>query len=614
MKKVSQKRIPKIKYTFDQLASVRRMWGYDFSPDGKRMALVTDLDGQLNLWHLPTTRGFPVQLTFFKDQAVRNVKWSPISNQIAFTADEKGNELEQIYLLDLDGGGQPRLLTDNPKKRFYLSDWSPDGKFIYYNTDDRNPAALDVGRIEVSSAKRDQITQEDTLFFAQRSSPDGRYLPICEFFANDHYTLHLLELSTGKRWELTPHVGKVRFDFRAWSPDSRYLYALTDEESEFLHLIRIDIMSGERKVFAAPRWDVQEAATSNDGRWIAYIVNRGGFHTIILHDLNTGKERSIGKDLKALHLECKFTPDSRFLAFKRNQAIRAGDYYLFDLEDGGIDRITDSMSGGVRSEDLILPELIEYQSFDRKIPAWFYRPKGGGPFPCIISIHGGPEYQEFPNYYHFYQYLLQAGIAVLAPNIRGSTGYGKTYMRLIHRDWGGGELKDIEAAAQFLRNHPEIDGERTGIYGGSFGGFAVLSAVTRIPDFWRAAVDIVGPSNLVTFAESVPEFWKQLMKELVGDVNDPEDRKFLLERSPITYIDQAETPILIIQGANDPRVVKRESDQMVDALRKKGVTVEYMVFEDEGHGFTKTENAIRAWKKAAHFFFEHLLGQIPVAM
>ena len=614
MRKVNEKKIPKMKYTFDQLASVRRMWGYDFSPDGKRMALVTDLDGQLNLWHLPIVGGFPVQLTFFKDQAVRTIKWSPVSNQIAFTADEKGNELEQIYVLDLDGGGRPRRFTDNPKKRYYLSAWSPDGKFIYYTTDDRNPSALDVGRVEVSSGKRERITQEDTLFYAQRPSPDGHYLPIAEFFANDHYTLHLLELSSGKRWELTPHVGKVRFDFRAWSPDSRFLYALTDEESEFLHLIKIDIKSGERKVLSAPEWDVVEAATSNDGRWLVYIINSGGFQTIILHDLNTGKKRLIGEDLKALHLECKFTPDGRFLAFKRNQAIRAGDYYLFDLEDGDIKRITDSMSGGVRSEDLIAPQLIEYQSFDRKIPAWFYRPKGKGPFPCVLSMHGGPEYQEFPHYYHFYQYLLQAGIAVLAPNIRGSTGYGKAYMRLIHRDWGGGELKDIEAAAQFLRNHPEIDKERIGIYGGSFGGFAVLSAVTRLPDLWCAAADICGPSNLVTFAESVPEFWKPMIKEWVGDPKDPEDRKFLLKRSPITYIDQAKTPVFIIQGANDPRVVKRESDQMVDALRKKGVRVEYMVFEDEGHGLTKTENAIRAWRKAADFFFEHLLKQIPEVM
>jgi dipeptidyl aminopeptidase/acylaminoacyl peptidase len=272
------------------------------------------------------------------------------------------------------------------------------------------------------------------------------------------------------------------------------------------------------------------------------------------------------------------------------------------------------MSGGVKSEDLVSPELIEYQSFDRKIPAWFYRPKGEGPFPCVLSIHGGPEYQEVPFYYHFYQYLLQAGICVLAPNIRGSTGYGKAYMRLIHRDWGGGELKDIEAAAGFLKSHPEIDKDRIAIYGGSFGGFAVLSAVTRLPDLWCAAVDFCGPSNLVTFLESVPEFWKPTMKEWLGDVDHPEDRKFLLKRSPITYLAQAETPILIIQGANDPRVVKRESDQMVEALRKKGVPVEYMVFEDEGHGLTKTENVILGFKKAADFFFEHLLEEIPEVM
>jgi dipeptidyl aminopeptidase/acylaminoacyl peptidase len=609
-----QKNVRKLKYTFDQLASVRRMWAYDFSPDGKSMALITDLDGQLNLWHLPSQGGFPVQLTFFKDQAVRNVKWSPVSNQIAFSADEKGNELEQIYLLDLNGGGRPRCLTNNPRNRYYLADWSPDGEFIYYNTDDRNPMAIDVERMEVSKGRRERLTREDSLFEARKPSPDGSYLPITESFTTDHCTLHLLDLTTAKRWELTPHKGKVRFDFCAWSSDNRFIYALTDDESEFLHLIKIDVKTGDKQIFASAKWDMEEATTSKDGRWLAYTINRGGVHVIILHDLNSGKEISIGESLNALHYQCKFTPDSRFLTFKRNHAVRAGDYYLFNLENGNVQRITDSMSGGVRSEDLIPPELIEYQSFDRKIPAWFYRPKGDGPFPCILSIHGGPESQEMPFYYHFYQYLLQAGICIFAPNIRGSIGYGKAYMRLIQRDWGGGELKDIEAAAQFLRSHPQIDKERIGIYGGSFGGFAVLSSVTRLPDLWRAAVDFCGPSNLVTFLKAVPEFWKPWLKEWLGDPDAPEDRKFLVERSPITYLDQAKTPILIVQGANDPRVVKKESDQMVEALRKKGVPVEYMVFEDEGHGLTKTENAILAWKKAADHFFEHLLGQIPEFM
>jgi dipeptidyl aminopeptidase/acylaminoacyl peptidase len=194
---------------------------------------------------------------------------------------------------------------------------------------------------------------------------------------------------------------------------------------------------------------------------------------------------------------------------------------------------------------------------------------------------------------------------VLAPNIRGSTGYGKSYQRLIHRDWGGGELKDLEACARYLQSLDWVDGKRLGVFGGSFGGFATLSCATRLPDYWAAAVDIVGPSNLVTFAKAVPPFWKRYMKKWVGDPD--EDYEFLMERSPITYVEQLKCPLLIIQGANDPRVVKAESDQMVEKLRSLGREVEYMVFEDEGHGFTKRANELKAWKATVEFFEKQLL-------
>jgi dipeptidyl aminopeptidase/acylaminoacyl peptidase len=196
---------------------------------------------------------------------------------------------------------------------------------------------------------------------------------------------------------------------------------------------------------------------------------------------------------------------------------------------------------------------------------------------------------------------------VLAPNIRGSTGYGKTYQKLIHRDWGGAELKDIEAAARYLQSLDWVDAKRMGVFGGSFGGFATLSAVSRLPDYWAAAVDLVGPSNLVTFVKSVPPYWRRWMDEWVG--NPEKDYDLLMERSPITYVDQIKAPLFIIQGAKDPRVVKAESDQIVERLRARGVDVRYDVYEDEGHGFTKRQNELRAWRAAAEFFEELLLRE-----
>jgi len=269
-----------------------------------------------------------------------------------------------------------------------------------------------------------------------------------------------------------------------------------------------------------------------------------------------------------------------------------------------------SMLGGIPVKTMIVPERVAYRSFDgRDIPAWLYRPEGRGPFPVVLSIHGGPQDQERPryNYNGLYQYLLHRGFGILAPNIRGSTGYGRTYEKLIERDWGGAELKDIEHAALYLRGLDWVDAGRIAIFGGSFGGFAVLSAITRLPEYWAAAVDLVGPSNLVTFVSTVPPHWRPMMKAWLGD---PEaDREFLIERSPITYVDNIRAPLLVIQGAKDPRVVKAESDQMVERIRARGGDVEYYVDENEGHGATRRENAIKWMGLAADFLTRHLPGE-----
>jgi dipeptidyl aminopeptidase/acylaminoacyl peptidase len=281
--------------------------------------------------------------------------------------------------------------------------------------------------------------------------------------------------------------------------------------------------------------------------------------------------------------------------------------WVVETETGAGHAVTESRVGGLREDDLVDVEGVSYPSFDgRDIPAWLYRPATSDRVPVVLAIHGGPEAQERPIYQPVYQYLLSRGIAVLATNIRGSTGYGKTYQRLVQRDWGGGDLQDWDHAVKWLKEQDWVDGDRIGVMGGSYGGFAVLSCVTRLPDHWAAAVDIFGPSNLVTFARAVPPTWKRMMKRFVGDPD--EDAELLTERSPLTYIENVQAPLLVIQGATDPRVVKPESDQLVEKLRSLGRTVEYVVFDDEGHGFTKRPNELKAMRLSAEWLERHLLG------
>jgi dipeptidyl aminopeptidase/acylaminoacyl peptidase len=300
--------------------------------------------------------------------------------------------------------------------------------------------------------------------------------------------------------------------------------------------------------------------------------------------------------------------DGRRVAALAGTGTRTFDVYVADLRDQTVTRVTDSFLGGIAEADLVEPELVHYPTFDgRSVPAWLYRPREArGPIPVLVSIHGGPETQERTQVTRsspFYQYLLSRGVAVLAPNIRGSSGYGMSYQKLIHRDWGGDELKDIEHAARWLREQPWADTDRLAVYGASFGGFATLSAMTRLPEYWRCGIDLVGPANLVTFARAVPPHWRSSMKKWVGDPD--EDADFLMERSPITYVDQIRAPLLVLQGARDPRVVKPESDQMVEKLRALGRDVEYHVFEDEGHDFSKRSNQLQAYRLIAAFLFKH---------
>jgi dipeptidyl aminopeptidase/acylaminoacyl peptidase len=288
-------------------------------------------------------------------------------------------------------------------------------------------------------------------------------------------------------------------------------------------------------------------------------------------------------------------------------ATRPTEVVAVDLDSGAVHFLTDSTPPALRQVTAVEPRLVRYPTHDgREIPAFLYRPIGDGPFPVVLSIHGGPEAQERPMYMYggFYQYLLANGVGVLAPNVRGSTGYGSSYQRLIHHDWGGAELKDFDHAVRYLRTLDWVDPKRIAVFGASFGGFATLSCASRLPNLWAAAVSIVGPSNLVTFAKAVPPTWLRLMAKWVGD---PEtERDFLIERSPITYADDIVAPLFVIQGAHDPRVVKAESDQIVERLRARGVGVRYDVYDDEGHGFTKRANEIKALGDAAAFLIEHL--------
>jgi dipeptidyl aminopeptidase/acylaminoacyl peptidase len=601
----------------EQFFAVRRFSSVlTFSEDGAHVLFASNLSGQFNLWRVPVAGGWPDQLTSFADDTVRGVGVSPRDGTLVLCADHDGDEFHQLYVI-AGGKGWPEQLTNEPQVQHFVaaSAWSPDGTKFAYAANARKPTDMECWVRDAETGDTQPVFGEGKFSFPGRFAPDGSKLLALDFRNNSDVSIHLVDLdgSGGGARELTPHEDEALYIPGPWARDGSGFYLVTDEGSEFRGLAFFNVESDSFEWVEEPTADVDDVALSDDGRVLAWLVNEQGYDRLRLRDLDTGRDlpspelpAGARPHLTGAEPPLALSPDGSHAALIVSSPRRPPEAWVVETASGRTWAVTDSRLGGLQEDDLVEIELVSFPSFDgREIPAWLYRPNVDGKVPVVLSIHGGPEAQERPVYQPLYQYLLSRGIGVLATNIRGSTGYGKSYQRLVQRDWGGGDMQDWEHAVKWLQQQDWVDAERVGVFGGSYGGFAVLTCVTRLPDYWAAAVDIFGPSNLVTFAKAVPPTWRRFIARFVGDPETEAD--FLMERSPITYVDNVKAPLLVIQGATDPRVVKGESDQMVAKLQELGRDVEYVVFDDEGHGFTKRPNELRAYRLAAEWLEQHLL-------
>ncbi|MFN8527789.1 MAG: prolyl oligopeptidase family serine peptidase [Anaerolineae bacterium] len=601
------------RYRFEQYSATRiYTTGFTYSPDGTQIAHVTNTTGQFNLWVVPSGGGMARQLTSYADHTVRAVEWAPDGSYLIFQADQNGDEFHQLYKLSVHGGWG-EAFTSAPQAQHYINgdSFSPDGKTLAYAANDLNPMNMEIILRDVETGEtRRPFPSGGGMWFPFVWAKDGHTLIGAKITSNLNSDIYLFNTETGEAVLTTEHEGSVNFYPVGVAPDGSGFYLITNDDREFIGLAFYTFAEKRWSYIETPDGDIEQVSLSKDGRRLIWSVNENGASKLYGRDLTTGQPIT----LPALPLgqvdAMTLSPDGTRLALVLASPTEAANLYEFNLDTGVLTALGQSMIGGIDPADMIVPEAISFPTFDgRQIPAWLYRPKGDGPFPVILSIHGGPDAQERPRYLYngFYQYMLDRGFGILAPNIRGSTGYGKTYQTLIYRDWGGAELKDIEHAAKYLHTLDWVDQNRIAVFGGSFGGFATLSAMTRLPQYWALGVDIVGPSNLLTFVTSVPPHWRSMMEAWVGDAE--KDHDLLTERSPITYVNQIKAPLLVIQGAKDPRVVQAESDQMVEKIRANGGDVRYYVDEQEGHGTTRRENAIKWYRMIAEYMQEYLLDE-----
>jgi dipeptidyl aminopeptidase/acylaminoacyl peptidase len=579
----------------------------DVRDDGAAMLINTRFGDTAQVHHLRAPMGARTQLTFLPEPAYAPTFVPGTPTSLIYTSDTGGNETYQIYRLDLDTGNHTRL-TD-PEARNTGALWSRDGKSLAFASNARNQRDFDIwisdGK-DPSSARR--VIDLTGSWTPLDWSPDDKKLLLGEYVSITQSAVHVLDLASGALTRVSP-AGPGAYADAYFGPDGKTLYVASDREGEFRELYETDLEGKSwRSLTRDVPWDVEGVALSADGRTLAFTVNQDGYSSLHLLDTRTRKHRPVANLPRGIVGGLRFARRAPVLGFSVATAVSTGDVFTYDLRRRALTRWTESEMGGLSENRLVEPELLRYQSFDgREVPAFYYKPAGQGPFPVVISIHGGPESQARPSFSATMQYLVnESRIAVLVPNVRGSSGYGKTYLGLDNGVLREDSVKDIGALLDWIATRPELDAKRVGVIGGSYGGYMVLASLVHFGNRIAAGVDIVGISSFVTFLESTAEYRRDLRRVEYGDERDPEMRAHLEKISPLRRAGEIRSALFVAQGANDPRVPASEAEQIVAAVRSAGHDVWYMLAKNEGHGFQKKENSDLYLQLAVLFLEKHL--------
>ncbi|WP_254531752.1 S9 family peptidase [Natrinema gelatinilyticum] len=615
-------------YDIERYLNVRSAYGASFGPKGKRLSFLMDTTGTSQVWTLESARAWPEQRTFFEER-VTFASWSPERTELIFGMDEGGNERAQLFRLDATTG-EITNLTATPDAKHRWGGWSDDGDRFAFTSNRRDESVFDVyvqGRDETGEDAQ-LVYEGDGWLSLSGFSPDDSRLLVSQAYSNFDQDLYVLDLEADvtDREHVTPHQGDVRYQSASWAPDSEGIYLVTDKgehgdeteddvrtEADTLYLAYLDLESGDiQTVMDGDGWNVDGIALDdNTGRFVCsrnvdgYTeLTVGQFDADDPTEYETFPEPALPGGISG---GVSFDPDAERFALSTTGDTVNTNVFVVDIETGEADQWTSAPTAGIPRESFDESDLVHVESFDElEVPGFLSLPDGreDGNTPVIVDIHGGPESQRRPSFSSVKQYFLDRGYAYFEPNVRGSSGYGAEYAALDDVEKRMHSVADIEACTEWLADHPAIDPDRIAAKGGSYGGFMVLAALTEYPDRWAAGIDIVGIANFVTFLENTGDWRRELREAEYGSLAD--DREFLADISPINNVKNIEAPLFVLHGENDPRVPVGEAEQIADRAAEHGVPVRKLIFDDEGHGFSKLENRIEAYSAIADFLDEHV--------
>ncbi|HVR72564.1 MAG TPA: S9 family peptidase [Vicinamibacteria bacterium] len=602
---------PSKQYTIEQFMATTSLAGASFSSDEQRVLFSSNETGIFNVYSVPVAGGPATRITNSTTDSTFAVSYFPHDDRILFTRDRGGDELNHVYVREKDGGEKD--LTPGEKLKAMFRGFTPAGDAFYVQTNERDARYFDLYRHDAATYARTLVYQDETGYFLGGISDDGRWLAFTKPRSTSDSDLYLWNTATREMKHLSPHEGQAEYSPADFDPASKYLYYRTNDGAEFTRVRRYDLASGRHEDVEKADWDILYSYFSHQGRYRVTGINEDARTVITVRDTATGQPVSLpklpGGDITGLAI----ARSEKRLAFYLNGDASPSNLYLYTLGEKEARRLTDTLSPQIDAADLVEAETVRFESFDGAvIPNLLYKPhqaSAQSKAPALVWVHGGPGGQTRKGYSALIQYLVNHGYVVLGINNRGSSGYGKTFYMADDQKHGKEPLWDCVAGKDYLASLPYVDKDRIGIIGGSYGGYMVLAALAFKPEAFAVGVDIFGVSNWLRTLESIPKWWEAQRLALYQEIGDPvKDASMLREISPVFHAEKIKRPLIVLQGANDPRVIKPESDDIVAAVKKNGVPVEYVVFPDEGHGFSKKKNQIEGYRAIRQFLDTHLKG------
>lgn len=599
------------RYSIEQFMATVSLGGASFSHDESRILYHSNESGIVNVYSMPVAGGAPTALTQSKTDSHYAVGYFPQDDRILYTRDQGGNELNHLYVRELDGSEKD--LTPGEKLKARFIGWSGDKASFLVATNERDARYFDVYRYDARGYARQMIYKNETGMSVADVSPDGRWIALGKTNTTADSDVYLHDTRSGETRHLSKHEGVASYAPVTFDPASRRLIISSNDGAEFARLLAYDLDSGTMREFEKADWDIVYTDFSENGRYRVTGINADASIVIKLRERQGEVERELplpqlpGGEIRGV----RFSDSGRKMAFYVNGDRSPSNLFVYDFASKQARQLTQSLSKDIDPNELVEGRIVRFKSFDGMvIPSVYYQPKEASPtnrVPAVVFVHGGPGGQTMRGYSALMQYLANHGYAVLGINNRGSSGYGKSFFTADDGRHGREPLWDCIEAKTFLAATGVIDPERIGIMGGSYGGYMTLAALAFRPEAFKVGIDIFGVSNWLRTLESIPPYWESFRKALYQEVGDPvKDKDFLIATSPLFHAKEIRKPLMVIQGVNDPRVIKPESDEIVDAVKKNGVPVGYLVFDDEGHGFSKKKNQIEANRRMREFLDKYL--------